>query len=195
VRDPVKKEGIPSGRSLGSGSGFQISPGYVCTNYHVIERAYSIQQTSKEVETIIDMFSGNVSRLLPGAIELINATTTAIFHYMYGDEVAAVYVRIDSEKLYKKCRIVNVEPDLDLAVLKIESQEETDDSNTVEFGSSSTLLVGQTVVAIGNPFALDNTVTTGVVSAVNRELRAGTVRTRANIPIRNCIQTDAGKSR
>lgn len=90
-----------------------------------------------------------------------------------------------------KCRIVNVEPDLDLAVLKIEDEEDMEDCDIVSFGASSELIVGQTVVAIGNPFGLDKTVTTGVVSAVNREFRAGTARTPANRPIRNCIQTDA----
>jgi S1-C subfamily serine protease len=45
--------------------------------------------------------------------------------------------------------------------------------------------------AIGNPFGLDTTVTTGVVSAVNREFRAGSARTPANTPIRNVVQTDA----
>merc|ERR1712194_121774 len=61
----------------------------------------------------------------------------------------------------------------------------------ISFGSSSDLLVSQSVVAIGNPFGLQSTVTAGVVSAVNREFRAGTAKTPANTPIRNVIQTDA----
>jgi S1-C subfamily serine protease len=104
-----------------------------------------------------------------------------------------VFVRINSATKYQKCRIVDVEPDLDLAVLKIDNGGEAFNSEDtiVSYGSSSDLLVGQTVVAIGNPFGLDKTVTTGVVSAVNREFRAGSARTPTNTPIRNCIQTDA----
>merc|ERR1740139_2009236 len=52
-------------------------------------------------------------------------------------------------------------------------------------GSSTSLLVGQKVIAIGNPFGLDQTVTAGVVSALNRN-----VATRRNT-ISNCVQTDA----
>jgi S1-C subfamily serine protease len=105
---------------------------------------------------------------------------------------AQVYVRINSITQYRKCRIVNVQPELDLAVLRIEKDSSRSDKASFEpfqalkFGSSSNLLVGQDLIAIGNPFGLDNTVTTGVVSALNRE-----VRTDWRDPvIRNCIQTD-----
>lgn len=189
LRQSQTQNGTPSGRSLGSGSGFQVSPGYVCTNYHVIERAYSIQQTFKNLNTMIDQIAGNATTLFPE--ELVKTFKSKIKDAtLLNDEAPVVYVRINSDTKYQKCRIVDVEPDIDLAVLKIESSEAVD-PNTISFGSSSDLLVGQFVVAIGNPFALDKTVTTGVVSAVNREFRAGTVRTPANTPIRNCIQTDA----
>ena len=57
---------------------------------------------------------------------------------------------------------------------------------SIRYGSSSTLLVGQNVLAIGNPFGLDRTITTGVVSALGRSVRG-----IANNQINNCIQTDA----
>lgn len=179
---------LPRGMSLGSGSGFVVSPGYLCTNYHVIERAYSIRKTSERLDTAFDQFSGNFTQFLP--VDLVNATKSRILSSLLSEELPEVFVRIGGAKTYFRCRIVDVEPDLDLAVLKVETKN-TNDISTVSFGSSSDLLVGQTVVAIGNPFGLDSTVTTGVVSAVNREFRAGTARTPANRPIRNCVQTDA----
>ena len=56
----------------------------------------------------------------------------------------------------------------------------------IEVGSSSELLVGQNVLAIGNPFGLDHTLTVGVVSGVGREMTAPSGR-----QISNVIQTDA----
>jgi S1-C subfamily serine protease len=186
---------LPPGQSLGSGSGFVVSPdGYICTNFHVIERAYSIQQNAHMLEQTIQDVLRNISALsfLPSlSPDFVNFTTTYLQEQL--PTLPQVYVRIDSTSKYQKCRIVDVNTDLDLAVLKLED----DNSNTtsplsfVSFGASSDLLVGQTVVAIGNPFGLDTTVTTGVVSAVNREFRVGTARTPANTPIKNAIQTDA----
>jgi S1-C subfamily serine protease len=180
---------LPRGTSLGSGSGFLVSPGYLCTNYHVIERAYSIQKSYDDFETMVDQIAGNATEFLPS--DLVNNTQSCLLKSIASEKLPEVYVRINSATKFQKCRIVDVKPDLDLAVLKIESPDGTTEDSTVSFGSSSDLLVGQTVVAIGNPFGLDNTVTTGVVSAVNREFRAGGARTPALRPIRNCIQTDA----
>jgi S1-C subfamily serine protease len=184
------KYDLPEGLGLGSGSGFVVAPGYLCTNFHVIERAYTLQDTSKQVKHVLDLLAGNATQFLPN--EFVNASKTFVLHKLSPllDDIPEVYVRINSATKYSKCRIVNVEPDLDLAVLKVDDDDDSS-SDIISFGSSSDLIVGQTVVAIGNPFGLDKTVTTGVVSAVNREFRAGTARTPANRPIRNCIQTDA----
>ena len=59
--------------------------------------------------------------------------------------------------------------DFDLAVLRIESDQHLPD---IAMGSSDDLMIGETVIAIGNPFGFSNTVTTGVVSALKRSIRA-----------------------
>ena len=68
-----------------------------------------------------------------------------------------------------EARIVGADPDSDLAVLKIDSD---DDLPAIKMGSSEDLMIGETVIAIGNPFGFSHTVTTGVISAVNRSIRA-----------------------
>ncbi len=83
-----------------------------------------------------------------------------------------------------KAALVGAAPDRDLAVLQIAAP--ADKLRPIAVGESKNLLVGQKVFAIGNPFGLDQTLTTGVVSALGREINAVTGRT-----IRDVIQTDA----
>jgi S1-C subfamily serine protease len=111
---------------------------------------------------MVDQFAGNMTKLLPA--DLVNATKSKLLNSLSFDELPEVFVRINSATKYQKCRIVDVEPDLDLAVLKIDTADGKtgDEDIVVSFGSSSDLIVGQTVVAIGNPFGLDKTVTAGV---------------------------------
>ena len=66
-------------------------------------------------------------------------------------------------------KIVGADPDSDLAVLKINSDKRLP---AITMGSSDDLMIGETVIAIGNPFGFSHTVTTGVISAVNRSVRA-----------------------
>ncbi|GAB4249986.1 MAG: trypsin-like peptidase domain-containing protein [Saprospiraceae bacterium] len=75
-------------------------------------------------------------------------------------------------------------PEKDLAVLKIKAPAKL--LNPIPVGSSDNLMVGQSVFAIGNPFGLDQTLTTGVISALGREIKAAD-----GTPIRGVIQTDA----
>jgi S1-C subfamily serine protease len=81
-------------------------------------------------------------------------------------------------------RLVGYEADKDLAVLKIEAPTRL--LQPIAVGTSHDLKVGQKVFAIGNPFGFDQTLTTGVISALGREIAAATGR-----PIKGVIQTDA----
>lgn len=184
---PSDPTNLPRGQSLGSGSGFVVDArGYLVTNYHVIERAYQIQSSIASAKELGARIAGNVT----GVAGLVNATLKALLPPE--NERPHVYVRIDSATKYLECRIVDVEPDWDLAVLKIlDDDNATATWKPMQFGSSTDLLVGQRLIAIGNPFGLDNTVTTGVVSALNREVRTPPVAGTSSKPIRNCIQTDA----
>jgi len=89
-----------------------------------------------------------------------------------------------SDNLTYDAEVVGVEPNKDLAVIKVKAPEAK--LRPLPVGSSGTLKVGQTVLAIGNPFGLDQSLTTGVVSALGREITSVT-----NRKIRNVIQTDA----
>ena len=83
-----------------------------------------------------------------------------------------------------QAQVVGAAPDKDLAVLKIDAPKEV--LPAIAVGSSSDLEVGQKVFAIGNPFGFDQTLTTGVISGLGREIESVTRR-----PIEGVIQTDA----
>lgn len=83
-----------------------------------------------------------------------------------------------------EAELVGVAPEKDLAVLKVTSSAGR--QTPLAVGRSDDLLVGQKVLALGNPFGLDHTLTTGVVSALGRELTSPAGRV-----IRDVIQTDA----
>jgi putative serine protease PepD len=79
--------------------------------------------------------------------------------------------------------IVGRDPISDLAVLDVDG---VDDLKPIELGRSADVTVGQSVIAVGSPLGLSGTVTTGIVSALNR-----TVSAAENAPLLNAIQTDA----
>jgi S1-C subfamily serine protease len=94
----------------------------------------------------------------------------------------AIRVRFGTGETYE-AEIVGVAPNADLAVLRIAAPNLPP---PLPLGTSSDLQVGQSVLAIGNPFGLDQTLTTGVISALRRQLQAPDGREIANV-----IQTDA----
>jgi S1-C subfamily serine protease len=81
--------------------------------------------------------------------------------------------------------IVGVDPENDLAVLKFTPSQGME-LKTIPYGDSANLMVGQKVLAIGNPFALERTLTVGIVSGLGRP-----IQTSRNRIIRDMIQTDA----
>jgi S1-C subfamily serine protease len=90
-----------------------------------------------------------------------------------------------------RAELVGRAPGKDLAVLKIDALP--DRLNPIQVGRSNDLLVGQKVFAIGNPFGLDHTLTTGVISALDREITANefAAKIQAKRTIDGVIQTDA----
>ena len=92
-------------------------------------------------------------------------------------------VKFGGDKVYP-ATFVGGDPDTDLAVIKIIPP--ADGLTIVPLGDSDKLNVGQKVLAIGNPFGLDRTLTTGVISGLQRPIRA-----RNGRPIDAAIQTDA----
>jgi putative serine protease PepD len=92
-------------------------------------------------------------------------------------------VKFSDGSVYK-ATVVGSDTSSDLAVLHVDAPASK--LTPLELGDSSNVAVGDGVVAIGNPFGLDNSVTSGIVSALNREIAAPD-----NTPIEGAIQTDA----
>jgi len=110
-----------------------------------------------------------------------NGLVVTNFHVIAGAQKLTVTLQDRSEH---DADVIGVAPEKDLAVLRMQSPP--DNLVTLPLGDSSELTVGRKVLAIGNPFGLDTTFTTGVVSALGRQIQAP-----GNRKIRGVIQTDA----
>jgi S1-C subfamily serine protease len=145
----------------------------------------------------------------PGVVYIQSKTTVRDFFGFYaresegagsgsiidaqGDILTNYHVIADAEKLTVSfgggktyaARVVGKDPDTDLAVIRLLEQPK-EPMTVVPLGDSDHLVVGQKVLAIGNPFGLDRTLTTGVISGLQRPLRA-----ENNRQIEGAIQTDA----
>jgi S1-C subfamily serine protease len=132
-----------------------------------------------------DLFSRNVQQVPRGTgtgfVWDERGHIVTNFHVIQGANAARVTLADQSSY---DAALVGVFPDRDLAVLRIEAPREK--LPPISIGSSRDLQVGQRVYAIGNPFGLDQTLTTGIVSALNREIESFNGRT-----IRGVVQTDA----
>lgn len=96
-----------------------------------------------------------------------------------------ITVKLNDERELKG-RVIGTDPDTDLALLKIEG----DDFPTIPVGDSDALKVGEWVLAVGNPFNLNSTVTAGIVSAKARSIGTTAANGQA-ASIQSFIQTDA----
>ena len=118
-----------------------------------------------------------------GSGSVIDNQGHILTNYHVIEDAQKLTVSLGGDKVYP-ATVVGGDPDTDLAVIKIEPPREG--LTVVPLGDSDKLIVGQKVLAIGNPFGLDRTLTTGVISGLQRPIRA-----RNGRPIEGAIQTDA----
>jgi S1-C subfamily serine protease len=114
---------------------------------------------------------------------VINSDGTILTNYHVVENAVKVTVSFEHGKTVE-AKVVGKDPSNDLAVLRIPTEGLT--MHTLTLGDSSKAQVGDPVLAIGNPFGLDRTLTTGVVSALQREITAPN-----GFTIDNVLQTDA----
>ncbi len=118
-----------------------------------------------------------------GSGSVIDTNGHILTNYHVVERAQKLTVNFGGDKVYT-AKLVGGDPDTDLAVIKLDSPPPG--LTVVPLGDSDKLSVGQKVLAIGNPFGLDRTLTTGVISGLQRPIRA-----RNNRPIDAAIQTDA----
>ena len=132
-----------------------------------------------------DFFSLNLYQIPEGTgsgfVWNTNGDIITNFHVIQTADAAQVTL---ADQSAWRARRVGVAPDKDLAVLRIDAPANR--LKAIPLGTSKDLQVGQRVFAIGNPFGLDQSLTTGVISALGREIESVTRR-----PIQGVIQTDA----
>ncbi len=119
-----------------------------------------------------------------GSGSIIDAEGDILTNYHVIENAQKLSVSLGGQKDYP-AKLIGGDPDTDLAVIRL-LQKPREPLSVVPLGDSDKLSVGQKVLAIGNPFGLDRTLTTGVISGLQRPIRA-----RNNRPIEGAIQTDA----
>jgi protease Do-like 1, chloroplastic len=171
----------------------QVDPASTDLNLHALEKQ-TIAQFERLAPSVVYVtnlgvrrvgFSRDVTSIPQGTgsgfIWDKNGTIITNFHVINGAQDVEVTL---SDGSVWKAQPVGIEPEKDLAVIKIEAP--ADQLTPIPIGRSSGLKVGQHVSAIGNPFGFDHTLTTGIISGLDREIRSPTQR-----PIQGVIQTDA----
>ncbi len=132
-----------------------------------------------------NLFSFNVTEIPRGAgsgfIWSDDGLVVTNFHVIAGADRLSVTIQNAGDF---EAEVVGVAPSRDLAVLRL--IDPPDNLKTLPLGDSSELAVGRKVLAIGNPFGLDTTLTVGIVSALDREIQSP-----SNRRIQGVIQTDA----
>jgi len=132
-----------------------------------------------------DFFFDPVARPSTGSGAVIDYDGNIVtnYHVIAGGDARSLEVALPDRTRYR-ARLVGYDQPNDIAVLRITAQRER--LHPIPLGDSAHLKVGQKVLALGNPFRLQNTLTTGIISSLGR-----TIRSESGDLIDNVIQTDA----
>jgi serine protease Do len=127
-------------------------------------------------------YSGQTTSTSAGSGAVIRADGVVLTNAHVVEGATRITATLPDDTSYE-ASVVGLDSDLDLAVLQLEGASGLP---TIPLGSSSDLMLGEAVIAIGNPFGLGHTVTTGVVSSQSRTLEV------AERAFQDYVQTDAG---
>ncbi len=146
----------------------RLSPGVVNITSTVLEHDFFFNVTPREGT---------------GSGAIIDSRGYILTNHHVIEDARKLEVTLANGKKYT-AKLVGSDPDTDIAVVKIEPKKM--ELAVIPMGTSSNLKVGQKVIAIGNPFGLSQTLTTGVISSIGRALRASN-----GSLVEDIIQTDA----
>ena len=147
-----------------------VSPGVVNITSRVVEYDFFLDPILREGSS--------------GSGSIIDLEGNIVTNYHVIEDAEQLEVTLPDQSKWK-ASIAGVDPQNDLAVIRIRAPREK--LHPVQFGESNRLVVGQKVLAIGNPFQLHNTLTAGIISSLGR-----TIKSPNGNRFEDIIQTDAG---
>jgi S1-C subfamily serine protease len=181
----IRQSAVASG-SAGDNGAANVNEGLTAADIYkkyapgvVFVRAEIVQQ----INSPFDFYGGTQRSEATGSGFVIDAGGDILTNNHVVDGAKSVTVSF-ADNHTAKAQVVGKDPSTDLALLKVDPEGLS--LQPLPLGSSRDVQVGDPTIAIGNPFGLDRTLTTGVVSALQREIRAPN-----GVGIRDVIQTDA----
>lgn len=160
-----------------------------------VKTSYTLEQTGLNSfeEEFLRNFFGQVPRSAPkkssgsGSGVIISKDGYIVTNNHVVENSDQIEVTLNNNKTYE-ASLIGTDKDTDLALLKIEEEN----LPALQFANSDSVLVGQWVLAVGNPFNLASTVTAGIVSAKGRNINIlENIQGQSNTAIESFIQTDA----
>jgi putative serine protease PepD len=177
TRTIVRQATVSNGEPAANTTGLSVSDIYQRTQKGVVE--ITVTTTSQSTNP----FRGQQTQQAQGSGFVYDSNGRIITNQHVVDGATSISVRFWNGKTYK-AELVGSDPSTDLAVIKVDAPASL--LTPLTLADSSTVAVGDNVVAIGSPFGLENTVTSGIVSALHRQMTSPN-----NFSIDDSIQTDA----
>jgi putative serine protease PepD len=173
----VRQVSVSGGEPAAATSPLSVTDVYNRASKGVVEITVNSTATSDSP------FGGSQAQQALGSGFVYDAAGDILTNQHVVNGAQSISVRFWNGASYR-ATLVGADPSTDLAVIKVNAPASV--LHPVALGDSGSLKVGQTVVAIGSPFGLEDTVTAGIVSALHREMTAPN-----NFTIQDSIQTDA----